>query len=411
MVRVGRYTAALVVLATGIALLMDLLNGSELLLAGLEYWPVLLIALGLEYVIAGIRARSGEPKVKLDFGPLILAVVIALAVSGFSHGKAFLDKIDAPYQIPFGWGPQVEYEKPVQRVPLRDGTDKIVIHNPVGDVSVIAGSGDQVEIRPVVLVRRQLGPEEAEQIVRDSEVKVTKGSTMLIEAEGGEYRNYILFTHKAAVRLVVVIPEDRAVDVEVETASGDIRMDGIAVRDSWTLDTNNGDIEVANLSGEGTAETMNGDVKAERVKGPVRMSTLNGDIRVQNADGDVNVKTANGDITIESVSGNLAAETNNGDVEIMESLGGLQVETANGEIDISASRVGGDWTVETKHGDIEIRLPEDGDYRVNAESRNGGASTDISGLAEERNGIQGTVGSGEYRIGISGGKVDIRAYE
>jgi DUF4097 and DUF4098 domain-containing protein YvlB len=409
MIRVGRYTSALLLLAAGVALLLDQTRGTEYLLEWIQYWPVLLIALGVEYLIAGVRVRDGKRRLKWDIGSMLLAVVIAAAVSFFFHGSALAQKWNLSFDGVFTfWENGESYEKPSEWVDLPENTEKLVVRNLNGDISLIAGTGNRVEIRPTVVLYNQSAAK-AEKLVRESKVNVTVGGTLRIEPDGAEYSPFI-FPQKARMNLVVVLPAGRALDVELDTTNGNIHSDGIAVKEIWQVRTANGDISGYNLNARIDAETHNGDVELRRIAGSVRIITSNGDIAAEDVEGDAFLKTNNGTVEAAGIRGNLEAETHNGDVGIAESNGSVKVKTYNGDIQASASFVGGDWQVDTRNGSIELELPADGDYTVDAKTGYGGGKTNIPGLQENDRGIEGKVGTGEHRIRLaSNGDIDISA--
>lgn len=379
MLKVGRYTAAMLLLAVGIALLLDQSTGSNHLLDWMKYWPVLLITLGLEYLVMSIRARDGERKLRLDLGALFLSLLITVAVGGFFQGKAFLEKIDIPLDgIPISWGVGDKVEKPVDRIALPEETEQLFIDNPNGDVTLIAGTGDQASIKATVVLYNQ-SDSKASELAEQSKVNISTGKTLKIEAEGASYSAFI-GAQKARMNLEITLPKDHALDVNIKTINGDVTTDGIAIRDSWTVKTVNGDIVVNRLEGDVRAETMNGDITVKEVAGSVWVSTMNGDLEAR------------------SILGDLYAKTTNGDIDISESFQAVTLETSNGDIVAASRNVGGDWSIDTSHGEIEISLPQDGDYTVDADSSYGDVNTNMEGLNAKKKSITGKVGSGKYTI-------------
>lgn len=397
MLKVGRYTAALLLLSVGIALLLDQSTGSDYLLEWMTYWPVLLITLGLEYLVMSICARDGERKLRFDLGALILSVIITVAVGGFFQGKAFLEKVDIPLDgFPISWGVGDKYEKPIDRITLTEETEQLVVENNNGDVTLLSGTGDQAVVKATVVLYNQ-SESKASEIVEQSEVKITTGKTLKLEAAGASYSAFI-GTQKARIDLEITLPRDRALDVNIKTSNGDVTTDSIAIRDSWTAKTANGDVVVYRLEGDVKAETMNGDITIKEIAGATWVSTSNGDVEAQDIEGKTEMKTMNGDVEAQSILGDLYAKTTNGDIDVSESLQAITLETSNGDIVAGSRQVGGDWSIDTSHGEIELSLPQDGDYTMDAQSSYGDVETDIEGLNAQKRSITGKVGSGKHSI-------------
>lgn len=58
--RVGRFTAVLLLIATGVLLLGDALQGTERLLLLLKWWPLTLVLWGLEYIALLLISRRSQ---------------------------------------------------------------------------------------------------------------------------------------------------------------------------------------------------------------------------------------------------------------------------------------------------------------------------------------------------------------
>ena len=174
--------------------------------------------------------------------------------------------------------------------------------------------------------------------------------------------------------------------VDLKTAGGDVTagtVDGDA-----RLKTAGGDIEVGDVKGELTAQTAGGDIEAGNVGKDLVAQTAGGDITCRTVGGEVRAETAGGDIQLGVAKGEVKAETAGGDIELMGAIGEVNAETSGGDIKLSgvkgsvdASTAGGDIYVEldptnasgssmqTKGGDIELRLPADAKATIEARIR------------------------------------------
>jgi DUF4097 and DUF4098 domain-containing protein YvlB len=191
--------------------------------------------------------------------------------------------------------------------------------------------------------------------------------------------------------------EDDLKNIEVNmTQDGDtIRI--IARRINQTLADNSGaqvDLTVPEAAVLDLT-TSNGRIITTNVLGDQRLSTSNGEIDVQGGQGVQNLSTSNGRIQIEAQ----AAQVN--------------ARTSNGQINFSGSLADGNHSFETSNGAVELSLPRDSQFAIDASTSNGRISTEfpitMSGSNDD-NELRGTVGDNpgvSIRIQTSNGAVKI----
>ena len=160
---------------------------------------------------------------------------------------------------------------------------------------------------------------------------------------------------RADLRIRVQVP--KRFDVELNTAGGDVRLEGL--EGAFEGETMGGDVDLLSLDGEASVKTMGGDVsvRASRLDGKV--STMGGDVELDDVDGNLDASTMGGDITERNVrrSGGRGAEavtvsSYGGDVQVDTAPAGANVKTMGG--DISVRSVGEFLTAVTMGGDVEV---------------------------------------------------------
>ena len=177
--------------------------------------------------------------------------------------------------------------------------------------------------------------------LKNFNVTDSNGTLSLKEHTRWQY-DLFLWTYKDT-DVTVIIPEGRAVSLDISTDNGDVNIYGSANIPNLHIDTDNGDAEInGQISAKGvTVETDNGDVE----------------------------------ITGSFTANSLTVETDNGTFEAEGSLtvNTLSIETDNGDIDaedalITANKI----LIETDNGDVEAKLfGAASDYKTIVKTDNG----------------------------------------
>ena len=177
--------------------------------------------------------------------------------------------------------------------------------------------------------------------LKNFNVTDSNGTLSLKEHTRWQY-DLFLWTYKDT-DVTVIIPEGRAVSLDISTENGDVNIYGSANIPNLHIDTDNGDAEInGQISAKGvTVETDNGDVEitGSFTANSLTVETDNGTFE---AEGTLSVNT-------------LSIETDNGDIEAEDAL-------------ITANKI----SFSTDNGDIEARLfGAEADYKIAVETDNG----------------------------------------
>jgi hypothetical protein len=123
--------------------------------------------------------------------------------------------------------------------------------------------------------------------------------------------------------------------------------------------------------------TSNGSVDSQGIAGPHKLRTSNGAINVAGAKSALTAETSNGSITLHAENAVVHAVTSNGIV-------GFQGSLAPGKHEFRAS-----------NGAIQLTLPKDSAFNVDASTSNGSVTTDFDFKTTDRNdrcALKGSVG-------------------
>ncbi len=129
------------------------------------------------------------------------------------------------------------------------------------------------------------------------------------------------------------------------------------------------------------------------------------------------VETVNGGVNISGVSGKVVAESVNGGVDVSDLEGDASLSTVNGSIEAKFSRLEGSQRVkaETVNGRVTIRLPENADVDVSADTLNGSINGSDFGLKTDKgfvgSDLNGKIGNGSARLNVDtvNGSIRIRS--
>lgn len=401
--RAGRYTSALLLISAGLLLFLDQAFGSSYLAYLLDWWPLLLISLGVEYLLLSMRSRNQQKSVKLDFGSIMTSMLITVIVLAAAQASSLNISLFKSFQFdfnPFKYANESgrKFEQGVTPISLLPETAMVVIENPNGNVIVYSGDVKEIEIRTVVYVSGQ-NAEEAQKTAEQSAIEYSGTGTLTIKAKGHEYDSFT-GEKKPRMNLTVTFPAAQKISMAFHLINGSVEASGVAVKDTLNAHTENGSISVSEVNGNVIAQTTNGGVRVSDIRGDADLSTVNGRIAAASVTGDVRVDTTNGSVEIDHIQGNVKVNTTNGGVNVREAVQAVEVDTFNGGIDVSSGKVGGDWKLDSSIGALKLGLPQEGDYTVSGSAGFGSITSEFP-FAESRHKVEGSVGSGIYQIDFS----------
>jgi len=148
---------------------------------------------------------------------------------------------------------------------------------------------------------------------------------------------------------------------------------------SVVVETASGEVEVDGLIGDQRYRTSSGDMQLRAVAGRIAIEAVSADIDV--------VATAEADVTVRTVSG---------DVELRAAtLRSLQATTTSGDLKVAGQFVGpGPFSIVTVSGDA--LLAPSGDVRIEMATLSGDLHSELEGRPESRRGRRSlTVGTGQ----------------
>jgi hypothetical protein len=259
-----------------------------------------------------------------------------------------------------------------------------------GTIDIRAGSSNRVEVTGNITVGIGLFKrkrDEAQELVRRFEsappVNLVDGRLQVGHIKDRAYR------HNVTISYEVVVPV--GTQVKSHTGSGSQSISGIA--GPVEAGTGSGTLTLADIGGIVEARTGSGAIRADGIAGAFEGHTGSGSIRLtQEAPGDVVVSTGSGSTELHGV------------------VGALRVHSGSGRIEVDGQQEG-PWKLDTGSGSVQIKLPENAAFELDAESSSGSIIIDhpimVQGKISKRH-LSGQVRGGGELLRIETGSGGIR---
>jgi hypothetical protein len=402
-----------------------------------DYWPVLLILLGLTKLFDHFSTRaSGAPPARLVSGGEIFLLIMLFLIGGAIAARDEIVRSDPDFEskIHFPWEEEYSFTEEVTHAAASVRPVRIDI--PRGTITVV---GDTTgEVRAVVNKRVRGGYEDqAKARANETGIEIVEqGDTYVVRPRSGS-TSWVRFD------VEVRVPAKSAINAR--TGSGAVRVQG--VEGNLTVDAD-GNLEIRDAKGNVEAK-VDGDVLVANAAGDVRIDGSCDDIDVADVAGGATIRCGftgrtslrniakqvyfksarteltagalpgrmvigSGDLEIFDAPKDVTLTTRNYDILMENVAGRLQVENRNGKIEVRVPRAPSDEiTLTNERGSIELTLPANSVFEVSADSTRGGdLESDFPGLTasggERDRRLDGRVGTGGPRIRLRTTYDDIR---
>lgn len=158
--------------------------------------------------------------------------------------------------------------------------------------------------------------------------------------------------------------------------------------------------------------TSNGSINFDKgLMGTAQLKTSNGSINISDYNGELDAETSNGSITILEQQGSVKAKTSNGSVKLETSkpVGDVSLTTSNGRVEMAlAEMVGQRYEVRTSNGTVNVTLPKESSFNLDASSKSGRVNCDFTNSRDKS--VKETVNGGgpDLVLETSNGTISIR---
>jgi hypothetical protein len=146
-----------------------------------------------------------------------------------------------------------------------------------------------------------------------------------------------------------------------------------------------------------TLATSNGPVTTAGLTGTIVARTSNAPVTVTGGSAALNVQTSNGGVTVRDGAGIVDLETSNGAIDVAGTSVVLAARTSNGSITFGGSLAPGVSNLETSNARVEVTLPADASFDLDASTSNSKVTSDFGfagGSTSSENHVAGHAGTG-----------------
>lgn len=338
-------------------------------------------ALSVSPIPRSYREVTMNKKLQISFVVLLLAVsstAYAAVEGSFDRTLKVSGRVDLDVQTGSG------------NITIREGdSSSVVIHGRVKvSESWFGGGGISAE-------------EKVKRIEQNPPIEQNGNSIHIGHIADEALRNNISISYE------VTVPKDTS--LQARTGSGDQRVSDI--NGPVRVNTGSGNVTISNVGSEVRANAGSGDLTISSVQGRTYTETGSGNIRALGIAGGFDARAGSGDITFEqTASGSVRAETGSGNIRLHNVSGGVEAGAGSGDVQVEG-KIASDWRIHTGSGEVEVKLPSDAKFNIDARSNSGNVEVHHPVTMQgsfKRNHIEGTVNGGGTLLDISTGSGTIR---
>jgi hypothetical protein len=263
-----------------------------------------------------------------------------------------------------------------------------------GDVEVRTGNSNQVQVTGHIRASEWFGGNIAEKIKRleaNPPIQQSGNDIRIGHIDDPELR------HNISISYEVVVPPET--DLRMQTGSGEQKVEGI--RGPLDVNSGSGSLKISAIGDRVHAETGSGDIDIKQVKGNVHAKTGSGSIDASEIAGAFEANSGSGHISLQQTApGSVRVDTGSGGMELHGVEGSLEAKAGSGTIQAEGSPTGA-WSVHTGSGEVNLKLPSNAAFDLDAHTSSGSISID------QPHSVQGSIGRKEVRGRVGGGGVPV----
>ena len=431
--RRGSITGPIVLLTVGIiALLVEMgrINGYALWNWYAQWWPLLLIAIGLVSLAEYFFDRSDAYAGRRAGGGFVFLIFLLLILGWTAHssrhwGAWGKDLGINSNDLAFMFG--VEHDNDVQMEQAAPAAGTVNVQNPRGDVTVTPSTDGQLHLTAHQVVHTTSDKEVQKAFDEVRPQITTSGAGLSVNVPGRS---------GASVDLTLAVPEGSF--LTVNAGHGDVSVEGLKGNADVTdgqgdvkFDGMGGDVHARMSDGDFSAHEIGGqvflnghadDVTLSEVKGQVvldgeffgdtHLEQMGGSIHFHSTRTDMDLPKLGGDLTLDSddltanqTGGPLRIVTRSKNIELTQATGDIHIENSDGDVNVTAAAPLGNVEIMNRTGGLVLTVPANASFAVTGNTTSDDDLETDFPLQVTTNGdekqISGTVGSGGVKLDLT----------
>jgi DUF4097 and DUF4098 domain-containing protein YvlB len=436
-----------VLIVMGIVFLMatmGVLHGYQLWALYGRYWPALIILWGVIKLIEHQRARAeGNRASGIGVGGVLLLLFLIITGSTATktsnlnwqalHDQFGIDESDLDTMF----GESFNYHDELSQA-FPDGASLHVVSDR-GAIKVVVSDDKQIKVLIDKTVHAD-DQQKADKINQQTKPLLTMaGQVVTVNANtqaAGE--------HGVTADMTISLPKKAAVmissrhgdvsigardgNAEISSQRGDVNISDLNGNANLNLDHSSA--RLSNVSGDVSIDGRANDVSIANVKGSARLNgefmesvhlsqiaktvsfrSSRTDMEFAKLDGALDLDS--GDLRASSVSGPSRLSTRSKDIRLDGVSGDLRLEDSNGSVEVVVHKLG-NVQIDNRSGDIQLSLPMQAAFRVDARAKGGEIQSDFGELnvnnGDKEATATGSVGNGQsiLRLNNEHGTIELR---
>ena len=436
-----------VLIVMGIVFLMatmGMLHGYQLWGIYGKYWPALIILWGVIKLVEHQRARSeGTRATGIGVGGVFLLLFVILTGSTATktsnvNWQGLRDQfgidesdLDSMFGESFNYHDELSQAFP-------DGATLHIVSNR-GAIKIVSSNDKQIK----VLVDKTVHADDQEKADKINEQTkpllsvegqvVTLNANTQAAGEHGVTADMTISMPKKSGAMISsrhgdVVVATREGNVDISAQHGDVNITDL--NGSANLNLDHSSAKLSNILGDVAIDGRVNDLTITNVKGSARLNgefmesvhlsqiaktvsfrSSRTDMEFAKLDGELDLDS--GDLRASTVSGPSRLSTRSKDIRLDGVSGDLRLEDSNGSVEVVVHKLG-NIQIDNRSGDIQLSLPLQAAFRVDARARGGEIQSDFSELKvyndDKEATATGSVGNGNatLRLNNEHGTIELR---
>lgn len=313
----------------------------------------------------------------------------------------------------FSFGGQVELRNTIE-LPISEVGALEVIYTS-RNIKVYPTEGDTIVIKEYLLAEHKEGLA----TVTYEEIEGDTSGRKKTTVKGNQDNVITIFGfHGGSERIEIYLPKEGLDALSVKLGSG-----SVTAQDSFAWETK--DLQVTTGSGsiewqETTAESAqftsgSGKIVLKGIRGDVQVTASSGSIRLEEITGDMTLAAGSGSVKVFEAEGVINVAAGSGSIAVENLIGCGCFATGSGSINVNMEQVTGDIGIGAGSGSVDLVLPKELSFTLEAKSGSGSIDTDFDDAlsynkkGNEATGVVGENPACKITVETKSGKIDIAA--